>query len=85
MKSLLFHAIEPDPVQRGSFDWNSFLREAALAELPEGVERLARNVWLLPDDQTYLILSRIGHRWSIATRILPFVHGSDWQSLSTPP
>ena len=86
MKSLLFHAIRPDPVSRGTLDWDSFLRAAAQAALPDAVDRLAPNVWLLPDDgQSYLLLSQIGHRWSIATRILPFVHASDWQPLSPPP
>jgi hypothetical protein len=85
MKSLLFNAIPPD--SRGSRpDWDAFLRAAALEQLLMGAEQLAPNVWVLPDDgQTYLILSRIGDRWSIATRTLPFSRASDWQPLSTPP
>lgn len=86
MKTLLFHAIQPDPVQRGRHDWDSFVREASLADLPDGVEKLAPNVWLLPDEtESCLTLSRLGHRWSIATRVLAIVHASDWQPLSPPP
>jgi hypothetical protein len=85
MKSLLFHAIQPGRHQP-QLDWANFLREAGDLALPEGTEQLAPNVWLLPDDgQTYLFLSRIGHRHAIATRTLPFVHASGWQPLSTPP
>lgn len=86
MKSLLFHAIQPERHEPRQLDWDGFLRDAALVALPAEAERLARNVWLLPDDPSaYLSLSRIGHQHAIATRVLPVVHGSDWQPLSTLP
>ena len=85
MKSLLFHAIPPEAHQ-SQRDWENFLRDAALEPLPADAEQLARNVWLIPDDgRTYLVLSPIGHRNAIATRVLRVAHGSEWQRLSSPP
>jgi hypothetical protein len=85
MRSLLFHAIQPDRHQP-QLDWANFLREAALLRLPAGAEQLAPNVWLLPDDgKTYLLLSQMGQRHATETRIRPFVSASDWQPLSTRP
>jgi hypothetical protein len=85
-KLLLFHAIQPARHQPQQ-DWANFLREAGLLQLPADAEQLAPNVWLLPDDeeQTYLRLSRLGHRHATATRIRPFFPASGWQPLSTPP
>ncbi|MDE2165739.1 MAG: hypothetical protein KGJ66_05315 [Alphaproteobacteria bacterium] len=86
MKFLLFHAIQPDFVVRGQHDWKSFLREAALLNLPEGGEALAPNIWLLPDHtETERELGRLGHRWEIATRIRAFSGASPWQPLSPAP
>ena len=66
MKFLLFHAIRPDFAARGNHDWDSFLCEASQVQLPPGAERLAPNVWLLPDGcQTEGELGRRGERWSI--------------------
>lgn len=85
MKSLLFHAIEPGRHQ-SQLDWENFLRDAALSDLPDSAEQLAPNVWILPNDnRSYLMLAQIGSRHSIATRTLPFVHASGWQPLSSPP
>jgi len=85
MKSLLFHAIQPASHQP-QVDWTVFLNDASNLPLPLQTERLARNVWLLPDDgQSYLLLSRLSHQRAIASRVLPVVHASAWQPLSTPP
>lgn len=83
MKTLLFHAIQPGR-ERSQTDWENFLREASFLKLPEQAERLAPNVWLLPDDDehTYLTLSQLGEKHATETRICPFVGASDWQPLS---
>ena len=82
MKTLLFHAIQPGSHQPQR-DWANFLRAASFLELPAQAEQLAANIWLLPDDgKAYLDLARIGHQHATETRILPFVHASDWQPLS---
>lgn len=80
-KRLLLHAVKPDADDRDD-DWERFLVETALLELPPDTEQLAPNIWLLPDDQVYLQLSRLGHQLGIATRILPFSAASGWQPLS---
>lgn len=85
MKRHLFHAIPPASHESQS-GWEGFLRDTELEHLPAEVEKLARNVWLLPDDhKTYLVLSKIGHAHAIATRMLPFLSASGWQPLSTHP
>jgi hypothetical protein len=82
-KILLFHAIRP--IDRDD-DWERFLQETALLDLPPEGEQLAPHIWLFPDDGTaYLRLSRIGHQLGIATRVLPFFPSSGWQPLSRPP
>lgn len=84
-KRLLFHAILPGPHQP-QIDWENFLRKARSLQLPTDAERLAPNVWLLPDEgDAYLLLSRLGHEHAIETRILPFRPASDWQPLSSRP
>jgi hypothetical protein len=84
-KYLLFHAIRPESHQPQQ-DWLNFLRDAASSRLPAGAERLAQNVWVLPDDgRTYLVLSRIGDAHATETRILPFASALDWQPLSRRP
>jgi hypothetical protein len=84
MKTLLFHAV-PAQSHQSQLDWENFLREAALLQLPTGSEQLAPNVWMLPDDGTDRHLALIGHRNAIATRVLAVVHSSNWQALSPPP
>jgi hypothetical protein len=80
MKSLLFHAIQPT---KTSQDWDDFLFDAATLALPDGAEKLAPNVWLLPpNDQAYLRLAQIGHQHGIETRCVAVVHSSAWQPLS---
>ena len=72
MKSLLFHAQVPD-FDEPQAGWLNFLQDASATRLPEATERLAQNVWLLPDDgEAWRLLSQIGHQHGIATRILPF-------------
>ena len=86
MKKLLFHAIQPARHEPRQLDWEGFVHDAGLEPLPAEAEQLAPNVWLLPNDgNSYLALSKMGQRHSIATRLLPFVPASDWQPLSTPP
>jgi hypothetical protein len=81
-KLILFHAIKPSDEERAE-DWETFLVETALAELPPEVEKLAPNVWLLPDEHRVSAqLSRIGHQLGIETRCLPFSSPTPWQPLS---
>lgn len=81
-KKLLFHAVEPERHQPQR-DWANFLRDAGNLALPPDAERLAPNVWLLPDDdRSYLLLSQLGERHATETRILPLSPASDWQPLS---
>ena len=80
-KRLLFHAIPPQRHQPQR-DWLNFLRAASSLQLPAEIEQLADNVWLLPEDNTYLLLSRLGDAHATETRILPFSSASDWEPLS---
>lgn len=80
MKSLLFHAF---PSER-NVDWQNFLREVADLNLPDGTERLAEGVWLLPADDTYVSLSRACRRNAIGARCVEIVHKASWQNLVPP-
>jgi hypothetical protein len=82
MRSFLFHAIEPE---NPSQNWHDFLFDAANLALPEGVEKLAPNVWLLPqNDQTYHRLAQLGHQHGIETRYVVVERSPVWQSPSAP-
>lgn len=82
MKSVLFQAMVAEDVSA----WQNFSMDAQEVPLPTGGEQLAASLWLLPaDDQTYLVLSRIGHRHGIASRCLTIAHVGEWQPLSSVP
>jgi hypothetical protein len=83
MKDLLFQAMPT----ADSAAWQSFLQESQEVHLPIGGEQLSASLWLLPaeNDETYLELARIGHRFGIASRCLTIVHAGQWQNLSSAP
>lgn len=86
MKMLLFHAVKPAPHEPRELDWDGFTREARIWTLPEGAERLAPNVWVLPDDgKAEMDLANIAQRYDIATRSRPFARESSWHQLSRLP
>jgi len=80
MKSLLFHAIKPP---RPTPAWDDFLFDASTLALPDGAQKLAENVWLLPPgDRFYRQVAQLGHQHGIETRCVAIVHGAGWQPLS---
>jgi len=81
MKLILFQAIPPKREQPQR-DWINFLTAAEQFPLPDHAEKLAPNVWILPEGQAYLDLSRLAAKHATATRCLPFAASSGWQPLS---
>jgi len=77
MKRLLFHACPSDDPA----SWNDFLRKVSLWEPPEDAERLAPNVWVIPDGLAVLQLGRICYENSIVSRCLPIRYKAEWQNL----
>jgi hypothetical protein len=82
MHAVLLHAIIPDRSQPQR-DWANFAREAEQIRLPQGAEKLADNVWLLPprnQNPTLTTLLSIAKKHATACRSLAVDATAAWQS-----
>jgi hypothetical protein len=79
MRSILFHAIEPDQPSRA---WRIFRQEALVTIAPsEGALRLSVNAWLvsLPDYPMVVDrLAEIAKKYGLSCSILEVEHDKQW-------